>query len=1303
MRPYVATRFGIRKLRPSGYFATVLLGLAFFLFSFNRIHAQCAMACRGKINISLAEYCQAVLTPSQILTKGVNCPDARFRVDILDYNMKPIPTNPVITEDYLGKTIIASVYDSTSTNSCWTHVLVEEKNAPIVLCRKDTVYCNDSIIYSPPVFYDYCDPHPTIKKTWESHTNFSCDRLFIKLIVQAWVAQDSRGNVSWPCIDSIWLRRAEIDSVVYPKNWTIANNCSIECNAIYPKDSEGHPHPDYTGYPSIGGNYLLPSYNAYCNLSVTYEDLVIHKTTCKTKILRLWRVVEWWCGTANTRAYQQIIEIADTKGPEILHCPYDFTVSTTTSYKCQAKFNLPEIEVKDACQDSLHYEIFADGIQIAEENGGEIILSEGYHDVEYRVYDACYNSSSCRVEVIVEDRNPPVAVCDQGIVVSLSRNDTTHVYAEVFDDGSHDECHLDSFLVRRMDNDAPCQAKNYGFRPYVEFCCEDVGKKVMVVFRVKDKSGNANDCMVEVEVQDKTPPVISCPHDYRMPCTDHLDTVDLSRFGSPTYSDNCIVHMHEYVDTFLNQCGIGYLRRNFVIEDNMQRRDTCSQRIYVYNPYPFREEQIVWPRDTTIFSCGGTVKPEELPDGYNYPQFLNVHCSLPGHNYVDDVFNYIEDSSLCFKVLRRWTVIDWCQEYYDSVTQTRSFATWTHLQLIKVANKKPPTINERCDSIKICVNGTNCAFERVRIQHSATDDCTPSDLIRSSFKLDLYNNGYIDSIHSVQGNVINWDGDLPLGTHRFIWVFEDQCGNFIACDQIVQIVNCKIPTAYCLTGIAVNIGLIDIDSDGKLEKLIDVWASDINHNSAQICGNPVTLSFSRDTNDKYRRFTCDSLGQRRVTLWVTDRITGLQDQCISTITVQDNNQNCRGNLTSGRIAGLVKTPDGREIQSSLISIEDDLNITEQSTSSNYAFNNLPLGKNYKVHIKNDQDYLFGVSTQDIVKIQRHILGKEIFKNVWQYLAADVTNDEKITTSDIVALRKLILGVDQKLKNSMSWRYTVATYQFPDPENPWFEIIPDSYFFPSIPGEMNYTDFVGVKMGDVSESSWSGSHSVTTRNNQSVTLRTERISKNLVRIVSLDPMEISGIQFTLKFDAGVNSIEQLYSNILHLDPNHINYRYSSEGLILVSWNSDETIKISEGQELLRIQFADPVEADQLSQVFITSDVLAAEAYDEHAQIITLRQNGPSTDNSKEDITIGYPIPNPFSDATTINLESRNPVEYQFQITDLNGQVVLKNSGTILQGKDILKIKGSSLQTPGIYLLRIEAAGTTKTFRLVRIGN
>lgn len=66
------------------------------------------------------------------------------------------------------------------------------------------------------------------------------------------------------------------------------------------------------------------------------------------------------------------------------------------------------------------------------------------------------------------------------------------------------------------------------FRPYAEFCCADVGKTITVIFRAKDKHGNFNDCMVQIEVQDKLKPVCTAPIDLTVSCDFHFNINDLS-------------------------------------------------------------------------------------------------------------------------------------------------------------------------------------------------------------------------------------------------------------------------------------------------------------------------------------------------------------------------------------------------------------------------------------------------------------------------------------------------------------------------------------------------------------------------------------------------------------------------------------------------------------------------------------------------------------------------------------------------------------------------------------------------------
>ncbi|MBK9583675.1 MAG: hypothetical protein IPO48_17815 [Saprospiraceae bacterium] len=67
----------------------------------------------------------------------------------------------------------------------------------------------------------------------------------------------------------------------------------------------------------------------------------------------------------------------------------------------------------------------------------------------------------------------------------------------------------------------------------------------------------------------------------------------------------------------------------------------------------------------------------------------------------------------------------------------------------------------------------------------------------------------------------------------------------------------------------------------------------------------------------------------------------------------------------------------------------------------------------------------GVSTLDLVMIQRHILGLQALDSNYKLIAADANNDGKVTASDLTDLRKLILGVTTALPNNTSWKFPVA--------------------------------------------------------------------------------------------------------------------------------------------------------------------------------------------------------------------------------------------------------------------------------------
>ena len=66
------------------------------------------------------------------------------------------------------------------------------------------------------------------------------------------------------------------------------------------------------------------------------------------------------------------------------------------------------------------------------------------------------------------------------------------------------------------------------------------------------------------------------------------------------------------------------------------------------------------------------------------------------------------------------------------------------------------------------------------------------------------------------------------------------------------------------------------------------------------------------------------------------------------------------------------------------------------------------------------------------------------ESVYKRFAADINNDEKISASDLLALRKVILGIDMNFENNTSWRFIDAGHEFVNDANPWESPVNEAY-------------------------------------------------------------------------------------------------------------------------------------------------------------------------------------------------------------------------------------------------------------------
>lgn len=253
------------------------------------------------------------------------------------------------------------------------------------------------------------------------------------------------------------------------------------------------------------------------------------------------------------------------------------------------------------------------------------------------------------------DVTPPVAVCDNFTYVALPASGPAEVFAATFDNGSYDDCCPVSFEVKRL-TDGPCDSDGLpdDYAGTVTFCCADIGNTLEISLRVKDCAGNATECLVTVQVEDKNKPVLQAPADITVSC-DQFDPT-FEAHGAPTLSDNCCIDtviVTTNYSQFDTLCSRGTITRTFVAYDCSGNSSTLGvntavQQIFVNQVQNYN---LRFPDDV--------ITGVQSPTGfYGEPSFNNVDCELIAVSYEDEIFSNEPDCD--FKIERTWTVINWC-------------------------------------------------------------------------------------------------------------------------------------------------------------------------------------------------------------------------------------------------------------------------------------------------------------------------------------------------------------------------------------------------------------------------------------------------------------------------------------------------------------------------------------------------------------------------------------------------------------------------------------------------------------------
>ncbi|MDX1913156.1 MAG: hypothetical protein SFV22_16805, partial [Saprospiraceae bacterium] len=635
---------------------------------FNVIQTPSNLVCNDLVYLSLGSACTETILPDMVLEGTHGCYDD-YIVEIdrtLPYGNGPWEPALVNAAD-IGKTYQYRVTHLPSGTVCWGNLRIEDKLSPILVCEPFAIPCNTpnltpdylrNVLNILPAIPVATDCQNVTLSFIDTEIAQNCATGLTAQIHRKWTATDASGNTAF-CTQIIDLIRPSFTDLLLPPNYDDFAAPAFSCNdGAYPTPNwiEGQGEQ---GFPYVFGQ------PAGCNINWEWHDFPIYICDGTYKIRREWTVVDWCTG--DVRVHNQLIKVLDDQSP-VMACPPNMTVSVNP-FSCCGTIDLPDIMVEDHCSRINNisgmvatFDPFTNDPTGMYPIGGTLedfpgnnawdpdtlavfgltpCLPEGTHQVTYVVEDDCGNTRQCNFRLKVEDLIPPVAVCDETTVVSLTEQGEAEINATTFDDGSYDNCCLESLSVARMSSNG-CGGTN--FSSSVPFCCNDVGEIRTVILRVTDCNDNINECMIQVEVQDKIKPVCTAPANVTVDC-ESFDP-SLWVYGIAQVADNCCLdetriyqgqeglsHTASFTQ-FDTVCNKGTVIRTFRAWDCHGFSSQCTQRVVVtYN----QDYYVKFPNDAIVTFCDGS-------GIYDEPKFFGEDCELLGVSYEDEIFTVVPDA-----------------------------------------------------------------------------------------------------------------------------------------------------------------------------------------------------------------------------------------------------------------------------------------------------------------------------------------------------------------------------------------------------------------------------------------------------------------------------------------------------------------------------------------------------------------------------------------------------------------------------------------------------------------------------------
>jgi len=328
----------------------------------------------------------------------------------------------------------------------------------------------------------------------------------------------------------------------------------------------------------------------------------------------------------------------------------------------------------------------------------------------------------------------------------------------------------------------------------------------------------------------------------------------------------------------------------------------------------------------------------------------------------------------------------------------------------------------------------------------------------------------------------------------------------------------------------------------------------------------------------------------------------------------------------------------------------------------------------------------GVSTQDLIDIQRHVLQKKALDSKYQKIAADVNGNGAIDGLDVLELRKLVMKPDSKFSNNTSWRFFDT------------QTDKESYDVSNVNGDVT-VDWVGVKIGDVNLSGDPARSSRSTTGELHLNVADKALKSGelyRVDVTSDNFVNINGMQYTLSYVTNLVEVESIEAGALNVTKD--NYLRYAPGVITSSWSEADGQSLSSDAVLFTIVLKAKSEVQLRDVLSLNDRVTTTEAYDAQGGLkdVSLRFGG-----NDSGFALYQNTPNPYAGQTVIGFKLPEASKATLSVYDVTGKVLKVVEGEYNQGYNEVKLKGSDLNATGVLYYQLDTKTYTATKKMIVI--